>query len=72
MYEPPIRDSSTLLEVQIRRRVFWSAYSIDRLISWIYHVPCSVIDENIQTEVILSIVPHSKLFRSNKTSFLRT
>ncbi|KAJ5560501.1 hypothetical protein N7513_002900 [Penicillium frequentans] len=55
MYEPPIRDSLTLLEVQIRRRVFWSAYSIDRLISWIYHVPCSVIDENIQTELFANM-----------------
>ncbi|KAJ5663022.1 hypothetical protein N7507_003753 [Penicillium longicatenatum] len=55
MYEPSIRDSSTLLEVQIRRRVFWSAYSIDRLLSWIYHVPCSVIDENIQIELFANM-----------------
>ncbi|RAK98547.1 nitrilase [Aspergillus ibericus CBS 121593] len=39
-----------LLEMQIRRRVFWSAYAIDRLISWVYHVPCSLVDEDIQVE----------------------
>ena len=40
-----------LLEMQIRRRVFWSAYAIDRLVSWVYHVPCSLVDEDIQVEV---------------------
>ncbi|PYI04692.1 nitrilase [Aspergillus sclerotiicarbonarius CBS 121057] len=39
-----------LLEMQIRRRVFWSAYAMDRLISWVYHVPCSLVDEDIQVE----------------------
>ncbi|OOG00243.1 hypothetical protein ASPCADRAFT_158155 [Aspergillus carbonarius ITEM 5010] len=39
-----------LLEMQIRRRVFWSAYAIDRLVSWVYHVPCSLVDEDIQVE----------------------
>ncbi|RAL14862.1 nitrilase [Aspergillus homomorphus CBS 101889] len=50
---PPISnvlDASTLLNLQMRRRVFWSAYAIDRLLSWIYHVPCSLADENIQVE----------------------
>lgn len=40
-----------LCERQIRRRVFWSAYAIDRLVSWVYHVPCSLVDEDIQVEV---------------------
>ncbi|GKZ36304.1 hypothetical protein AbraIFM66950_007338 [Aspergillus brasiliensis] len=39
-----------LWERQIRRRVFWSAYAIDRLVSWVYHVPCSLVDEDIQVE----------------------
>jgi len=41
------------LEVQIRRRVFWSAYALDRLISWIYHIPNNLIDEHITVEVWL-------------------
>ncbi|KAJ6132690.1 hypothetical protein N7471_007905 [Penicillium samsonianum] len=49
--EREIRDSTSLLEVQIRRRVFWSAYAIDRLVNWIYHIPCSLPDENIQTKL---------------------
>ncbi|GKZ64129.1 hypothetical protein AnigIFM50267_003588 [Aspergillus niger] len=39
-----------LCERQMRRRVFWSAYAIDRLVSWVYHVPCSLVDEDIQVE----------------------
>ncbi|KAJ5184087.1 hypothetical protein N7492_001703 [Penicillium capsulatum] len=53
--ETQVRDASSLLKTQIRRRVFWSTYSIDRLVSWIYHVPCSLADENIQTELFANI-----------------
>ncbi|PYH92266.1 hypothetical protein BO71DRAFT_485573 [Aspergillus ellipticus CBS 707.79] len=47
---PDRKAGSSLLEMQIRRRVFWSAYAIDRLISWVYHVPCSLVDGDIQVE----------------------
>ncbi|PWY88144.1 hypothetical protein BO70DRAFT_385409 [Aspergillus heteromorphus CBS 117.55] len=46
----PERTACSLLEMQIRRRVFWSAYAIDRLVSWVYHVPCSLVDDDIQVE----------------------
>lgn len=45
------RPQKLLWERQIRRRVFWSAYAIDRLVSWVYHVPCTLVDEDIQVEV---------------------
>ncbi|KAI9928473.1 hypothetical protein MW887_002518 [Aspergillus wentii] len=53
--EPDITDASTALEVQSRRRIFWSAYAIDRLVSWIYHVPCSLADDNIHVELFANI-----------------
>ena len=55
MNEPEIRDNPSLLENQIRRRVFWSAYAIDRLVSWIYHIPCCLPDENIQTKLFANL-----------------
>lgn len=49
--EPSVPFPAFSLEIQIRRRVFWSAYALDRLISWIYHVPNNLIDEHITVEV---------------------
>lgn len=50
-YEPKATVPESCQEVQVRRRVFWSAYAIDRLISWIYHIPNNLIDEYITVEV---------------------
>jgi hypothetical protein len=50
-YEPKALFPEFSREVQIRRRVFWSAYAIDRLISWIYHIPNNLVDEHITVEV---------------------
>lgn len=50
-YEPKAPYPQFSQEVQIRRRVFWSAYAMDRLISWIYHIPNNLIDEHITVEV---------------------
>lgn len=49
--EPEEKFPALSLKVQIRRRVFWSAYALDRLISWIYHIPNNVPDEHITIEV---------------------
>jgi hypothetical protein len=49
--EPNVPFPAFSLEIQIRRRVFWSAYALDRLISWIYHIPNNLIDEHITVEV---------------------
>src|SRR3954447_2764405 len=49
--EPKVLNPVFSLEVQTRRRVFWSAYALDRLISWIYHIPNNIIDEHISVEV---------------------
>lgn len=49
--EPQVPNPAFSLEVQTRRRVFWSAYALDRFISWIYHIPNNIIDEHISVEV---------------------
>ncbi|RAH51985.1 nitrilase [Aspergillus piperis CBS 112811] len=52
------RPQELLWERQIRRRVFWSAYAIDRLVSWVYHVPCTLVDEDIQVEPFANMNDH--------------
>ncbi|KAJ5122226.1 hypothetical protein N7526_009163 [Penicillium atrosanguineum] len=42
-------------EQQIRRRVFWSAYALDRLISWIYYIPNNLPDEHITVEMFSTV-----------------
>jgi hypothetical protein len=49
--EPKVLNPVFSLEVQTRRRVFWSAYALDRFISWIYHIPNNIVDEHISVEV---------------------
>lgn len=49
--EPKVSSPAFSLEVQTRRRTFWSAYALDRFISWIYHIPSNIMDEHISVEV---------------------
>lgn len=58
--EPKVTNPAFSLEVQTRRRVFWSAYALDRFISWIYHIPNNIIDEHISVQV-----SHSNLLIQN-------
>lgn len=58
-------------ELQIRRRVFWSAYALDRLISWIYHIPNNLPDEHITVEVGVSPSKIKKVHTDYKDVFNR-
>ncbi|KAJ6149552.1 hypothetical protein N7471_000751 [Penicillium samsonianum] len=53
--EPQVPNPAFSLEVQTRRRVFWSAYALDRFISWIYHIPNNIIDEQISVELFSNV-----------------
>ncbi|OQE09756.1 hypothetical protein PENVUL_c005G03550 [Penicillium vulpinum] len=53
--EPQVLNPAFSLEVQTRRRVFWSAYALDRFISWIYHIPNNIIDEHISVELFSNV-----------------
>jgi hypothetical protein len=68
--EPNVPFPAFSLEVQIRRRVFWSAYALDRLISWIYHIPNNLIDEHITVEVEYKQL-HQIHMRTNATRCFR-
>ncbi|KAJ5322079.1 uncharacterized protein N7506_011209 [Penicillium brevicompactum] len=53
--EPKVTNPAFSLEVQTRRRVFWSAYALDRFISWIYHIPNNIIDEHISVQLFSNV-----------------
>ncbi|OQD87808.1 hypothetical protein PENANT_c005G02572 [Penicillium antarcticum] len=53
--EPKVPNPVFSLEVQTRRRVFWSAYALDRFISWIYHIPNNIVDEHISVELFSDV-----------------
>ncbi|CAG8016491.1 unnamed protein product [Penicillium olsonii] len=53
--EPRVPNPAFSLEVQTRRRVFWSAYALDRFISWIYHIPNNIIDEHISVPLFSNV-----------------
>lgn len=49
--EPQQTDAAARLKTQLRRRVFWSAYVLDRLASGVLHLPFSISDDNITVPV---------------------
>ncbi|KAJ5375070.1 hypothetical protein N7517_007076 [Penicillium concentricum] len=53
--EPVAPNPAFSLGIQTRRRVFWSAYALDRFISWIYHIPNNIIDEHISVELFSNV-----------------
>ncbi|KAF3030245.1 hypothetical protein E8E15_011551 [Penicillium rubens] len=53
--EPQVPNPAFSLEVQTRRRVFWSAYALDRFVSWIYHIPNNINDEHISVELFSNV-----------------
>ncbi|KAF5679214.1 fungal specific transcription factor factor domain-containing protein [Fusarium heterosporum] len=53
--EPEPVDVTTRLEAQLRRRCFWSAYAMDRLVMSSFELPPSVSDVMISTKVYANI-----------------
>ncbi|KAJ5690182.1 hypothetical protein N7462_004574 [Penicillium macrosclerotiorum] len=53
--EPKVPFPAFSQQVQIRRRVFWSVYALDRLVSWIYHIPNNIIDDHITVELFSNV-----------------
>ncbi|KAJ5449145.1 hypothetical protein N7445_003966 [Penicillium cf. griseofulvum] len=53
--EPVVPNPAFSLEIQTRRRVFWSAYALDRFVSWIYHIPNNIIDEHISVDLFSNV-----------------
>ncbi|KIV98845.1 uncharacterized protein PV09_09416 [Verruconis gallopava] len=45
--EPKVLSRDEIIEIQVRRRVFWCAYAIDRAVCSTFDFPCSIPDDNI-------------------------
>ncbi|KAK9770916.1 hypothetical protein SCAR479_12375 [Seiridium cardinale] len=53
--EPETVDAETKVQVQIRRRVFWSAYALDRVVCTMFDLPFSIPDYQITVKVYANI-----------------
>ena len=49
--EPEAKDDKTRVEIQMRRRAFWSSYALDRLACGVFGLPYSLSDDNITIPV---------------------
>lgn len=49
--EQDSRAQLTLLDRELRKRIFWSSYSLDRFVSIILGRPCAIVDENVSCEL---------------------
>ncbi|KAF5001091.1 hypothetical protein FGRMN_1285 [Fusarium graminum] len=53
--EPEIVDAATSIRIQLRRRVFWCAYKLDRTVGGTYHLPMSIPDSQITVKMYANI-----------------
>ncbi|EXJ77599.1 hypothetical protein A1O3_09826 [Capronia epimyces CBS 606.96] len=53
--EPEPVDAASRLEIQMRRRAFWAAYSLDRLACGVLRLPFSIADDNITVPLFENI-----------------
>ena len=49
--EPEPTDNSALVQIQLRRRIFWCAYTVDRVVCGSHDLPISVADHHITVPV---------------------
>jgi hypothetical protein len=59
--EPQMLSRDDYVEIQLRRRVFWCAYAIDRAVCATFDFPCSLPDNNITVPVSANYVLSSHL-----------
>jgi hypothetical protein len=53
--EPDLVDAETKVRIQIRRRVFWSAYALDRVTGAMFDLPFSIPDYQITVKMYANI-----------------
>lgn len=56
--EPQMLTREDYVEIQLRRRVFWVAYAIDRAVCATFDFPCSLPDDNITAPVSIAFWFH--------------
>ncbi|KAK0383335.1 hypothetical protein NLU13_9248 [Sarocladium strictum] len=53
--EPVPTDPATRIEIQVRRRCFWSAYALDRIVMSSFHIPPSIPDSMITAKLYANV-----------------
>jgi hypothetical protein len=53
--EPDSTDASIKVELQMRRRIFWSAYALNRTFRTVFNLPFSVPDAQISVKMYANI-----------------
>ncbi|KAI0144517.1 fungal-specific transcription factor domain-containing protein [Xylariaceae sp. FL1272] len=66
--EPETTDTHGRIEIQMRRRCFWSAYTLDRMISAAFDVPPSVPDAMITAKLYANVSDESLEFAASQVT----
>ncbi|TPX06785.1 uncharacterized protein E0L32_002281 [Thyridium curvatum] len=66
--EPRAADVAAKVGIQLRRRVFWSAYALDRAVSTMFHLPFCIPDYQITTKMYAN-VDDADLYRRCEAAF---
>ncbi|KAH7014112.1 uncharacterized protein B0I36DRAFT_369106 [Microdochium trichocladiopsis] len=53
--EPEPSDVAARVHIQMRRRVFWCAYKLDRTVGATFHLPCAVSDSHITVRLYANV-----------------
>ncbi|KXJ88953.1 hypothetical protein Micbo1qcDRAFT_235373 [Microdochium bolleyi] len=53
--EPEPSDVAARVRIQMRRRVFWCAYKLDRTVGATFHLPCAVSDSHITVRLYANV-----------------
>lgn len=53
--EPPSTDAGSKVLIQMRRRIFWSAYALDRTVSVVFDLPFCIPDSQISVKLFSNI-----------------
>lgn len=61
--EPDPVDVASKVESQMRRRIFWSAYSLDRTVGTLFDLPFSIPDSQITSKIFADIDDHELEYR---------
>ncbi|KAF2448073.1 hypothetical protein P171DRAFT_405893 [Karstenula rhodostoma CBS 690.94] len=53
--EPPSTDIASKVLIQMRRRIFWSAYTLDRTVSAVFDIPFCIPDSQVTVKLFANI-----------------
>ncbi|KAI9729375.1 MAG: hypothetical protein M1834_006899 [Cirrosporium novae-zelandiae] len=59
-----LSNKATFQELQTRRRVFWSAYALDRAVGTAFDLPFTISDDNISVEMFANVDDDERLLQA--------